>query len=155
MTTQIPDVIYYQDRRRQLMATPLEAYFQQGAARPDIDGSFSALWRGYIATWRLDEGHLYLVHLKPGMADGAKFTVGTLFPGQGRRVFASWFTGRLRIAEGRCLASMSGGFMSAHEREILVEVVGGQAVETRILDLAFLMPEDWPDEVMGEGWCLA
>lgn len=155
MTSQIPDVIYYRGRRRQLMATPLESYFEKGAARPELDRSFSELWRGYIATWRLDEGRLYLVHLKPGMDGGAKLTIGTLFPGQGRRVFAFWFTGRLRIAEGRCLTSISGGFMSAHERETLVEVVGGRAVATRVLDLASLTPEEWPSDVMSEGWCLA
>lgn len=151
MTTQIPDLIYYGGRRRDLMATPLEAYFER-AERPDFNCSFSACWRGYIATWRLDHDRLYLVHLKPAMDEGAKLTVGTLFPGRGRQVFASWFTGRLRIPEGRCLASMEGGFMSAHEQETLVEIVDGIVVESRVLDLALILQEYWPAEVMGEGW---
>ena len=151
MTTQIPDLIYYGGRRCDLMTTPLEAYFE-GAERPDINCSFSACWRGYIATWRLDDNRLYLVHLKPALDDGAKLAVGKLFPSGGRRVFASWFTGQLRIPEGRCLASMEGGFMSAHERETLVQVVDGQAVETRVLDLAAIPESDWPAEVMVDGW---
>jgi hypothetical protein len=152
VTTQIPDLIYYgSGRRRDLMATPLEAYFER-TERPDFNCSFSACWRGYIATWRLVDGRLFLVHLKPAMDEGTKLSVGTLFPGHGRRVFASWFTGRLRIPEGRCLAFMDGGFMNAYERETLVTVAKGVAVETRVLDLAATPESDWPAEVMGEGW---
>jgi hypothetical protein len=81
-----------------------------GIARPELNCTYSALWRGYIATWRLVERQLFLVYLRPGMADGPKLTLGTVFPRQGRRVFASWFTGRLRISEGRCLEWLEGGF---------------------------------------------
>lgn len=152
MTCQIPDTIYYQGRRLQLMATPLEAYFEQGAARPELDCNYSALWRGYIATWRLVDGLLLLVHLRPGMADAPKLTLGTVFPGQGRRVFASWFTGRLRITEGRCLASLEGGLMNAHERETLVEIAEGRIISERTLDLAAIPMAAWPAEVLGDGW---
>jgi len=152
MTSQIPDTIYYQDRRCQLMATPLEAYFAMGVARPELNCTYLALWGGYIATWRLVDGQLFLVHLRPGMADAPKLTLGMVFPGQGRRVFASWFTGRLRIPDGRCLASWDGGFMSAHERETLVEITEGRATSVRDLDLAALPLSLWPAEVMGDGW---
>lgn len=152
MTSQIPDTIYYRDRRCDLMATPLEAYFERGAPRPELDCSYSALWRGYIATWRLVDEQLFLVYLRPGMADAPKLTLGTVFPGQGRRVFASWFTGRLRIPEGRCVASWEGGFMSAHERQTLVEVQGGRVASERTRDLASIPRASWPAEVMGDGW---
>lgn len=151
MTSQIPDTIYYQGRRCQLMATPLEAYFEQGAPRPELDCSYSALWRGYIATWRLVGGQLFLVHLRPGMVDAPRLAIGSLFPGQGRKVLASWFTGRLRISAGRCLASLDGGFMSAHERETLVEVQDGRIISERTLDLASIPMAVWPAEVMGNG----
>ncbi|MBB3955293.1 hypothetical protein [Novosphingobium sediminicola] len=152
MTSQIPDTIYYQDRRCDLMATPLEAYFEQGPARPELDCSYSALWRGYIATWRLVEGRLFLVYLRPGMADGPKLTLGTVFPGQGRRVLASWFTGSLRISEGHCQEWLEGGFMNAHERETLVEIAEGWVISERTLDLASIPMAAWPAEVMGDGW---
>lgn len=152
MTSQIPDTIYYQGRRCQLMATPLEAYFEQGAARPELDCTYSALWRGYIATWRLVDGQLFLVHLRLGMADAPKLTLGTVFPGQGRRVFASWFTGRLRIPEGRCLASWEGGFMSAYERETLAEVQDGRVISERTLGLAAIPRVAWPAKVIASGW---
>lgn len=120
MTMQIPDLIYYEGRRRELLATPLEAYFEQTGGRPAIESSYSALWRGYIATWRLEAGRLFLVHFKPGMTDGPKFTLSTLFPGQGRRVSAAWFTGDLPIATGRS------------QGVVLVEVVAGLALCTRM-----------------------
>lgn len=152
MTSQIPDTIYYQGRRCQLMATPLEAYFEQGAPRPELDCSYSALWRGYIATWRLEGGQLFLVHLRPGMPDAPRLAIGSLFPGQGRKVLASWFMGRLRISAGRCLASLDGGFMSAHERETLVEIQNGRVISEHALDLASIPMAAWPAEVMGDGW---
>lgn len=152
MTSQIPDAIYYEGRRCKLMASPLEAYFEQGAPRPELDCSYSALWRGYIATWRLEGGLLFLVQLRPGMADAPRLTIGTLFPGQGRKVLASWFTGCLRIAAGRCLASLQGGFMSTHERETLVDVLAGRVIAERTLDLAAIPMAAWPAEVMGNGW---
>ncbi|NOW45708.1 hypothetical protein FHW96_001863 [Novosphingobium sp. SG751A] len=152
MTSQIPDAIYYLGRRCQLMATPLEAYFERGAARPELDCSYSALWRGYIATWRLEGGQLFLVHLRPGMADAPRLTIVTLFAGQGRKVLASWFTGRLRIPAGRCLASLDGGFMSAHEHETLVDVLEGRVIAERTLALAAIPMAAWPAEVMGDEW---
>lgn len=152
MTSQIPDIIFYQGRRCDLVATPLEAYFEHGAARPELDCSYSALWRGYIATWQLVDGQLFLVHLRPGMADAPRLSIGSLFPGQGRKVLASWFTGRLRIPAGRCLLSLDGGFMSAHARETLVEVQDGRVVFERTLDLASIAMATWPAEVMGDGW---
>lgn len=151
MTAQLPDVIYHEGRRRKLMATPLEAYFEQGSQRPSLDHSHSALWRGYIGTWRLENEQLFLVHLRSAGA-GSRLTLAMIFPEAKRRVFAAWFTGRLRIPEGRCLAALDGGFMSAHKRETLVEVTKGRTTAVRVLHLGTLPPALWPAEVMGNGW---
>lgn len=152
MTIQVPDLIYYEGRRRELYATPLESYFDRGGVRPAMESSYSALWRGYVATWRLEGNRLFLVHLAPGIADSTKLTVGTLFPGQGRRVLATWFTGRLRIGHGRCVAPLHGDGWSARERETLAEVVAGRAVAFRLLDRAISPCEEWLDEVPDADW---
>jgi hypothetical protein len=55
-------------------------------------------------------------------------SLDTLFPAAHGRVFAAWYTGRLRIDEGELLDYQHAGFASTYEFTRLIEVRGGQVI---------------------------
>jgi hypothetical protein len=59
-----------------------------------------------------------------------------LFPGKvsDGRVFASWFTGELRIPEGNLLRYVHMGFGSVHEQERFIRVEAGIIISERVID---------------------
>jgi hypothetical protein len=63
MTAQATDILHYDGDEYQLHSEPLEDYFEQNPPRPEIEATCTACGRGYIATWRIKEGKLYLTHL--------------------------------------------------------------------------------------------
>ncbi len=83
----------------------------------------TACWRGYQGTWEIRGGRFYLVGLR------GRYELR----GEGP-VFADWFTGALRIPEGKMLQYVHMGFGSVYEREIHVRVQNGIVLESRSID---------------------
>jgi hypothetical protein len=102
MFSQANDILIYRDRQFQLASFPLEAYLSERCMAPDLFGRCAA-WRGYVATWTVDDGWLFLSSLAGSWADGASLQLQDLFPVTGARTFAAWHSGELRAwrAEGR------------------------------------------------------
>lgn len=64
MTKQEPDIIYMEGKKRKLLTHPLEAYWNVRRKKP-VFTLFSVLcWRGYIATWNITGGQLFLADIK-------------------------------------------------------------------------------------------
>jgi hypothetical protein len=99
MFSQANDVLIYRDRQYQLASFPLEAYFEGHAMAPDLFGRCH-VWRGYVATWTIDDGWLFLSSLAGSWADGTSLQVQDLFPLTGSRTFAAWHSGALRAWRG-------------------------------------------------------
>ena len=72
------------------MYRTLNDYFLLSGAPPPFESNSSALWRGYIGSWEINERRLYLVELEGVLEDGTDVTLGTLFPDFPERVFAHW-----------------------------------------------------------------
>lgn len=109
-----------------MCTTPLDNYFALGGRWPDFDTRYSTmLWRGYIGSWEILKGRLYLVGLSGRLHDGAEVRLATVFPGFSERVFAHWYCGTLRIPQGRLLKSVRQGFASRYERDLLIDVEQG------------------------------
>lgn len=132
-TAQMPDVLVLGGRRRELWTNPLESHpaAESGAFVVEREGFVTNNWRGYVATWVIDGDRLYLTGLEaPYPEDGQgeeKADLAKLFPGQynGGRVHADWFTGELRVPDGKMIDYVHMGYGSTFTREILIAVEKG------------------------------
>lgn len=132
MTAQISESLYYQGENLRLCTNPLDSYFALGGARPDFADTSTALWRGYVGRWDIVDGRLYMVGLTATLTDGRPATLDTVFPGYGERVFAHWYTGTLRVPQGRRLKYVHMGYGSVHERDLLIDVARGVVTGTSL-----------------------
>lgn len=151
MTAQIPDYIPYKGEFRALYCNPLEAYFQQHSPRPEFPACSSACWRGYVATWKVNDNRLYLhalrseqherrVHDVDGPIMWATNDVSqdildvlVVFQDAEGDVLADWVTGELRIPDGEMLQYAHGGYGSVFERDIMLDVENGIVAGERIV----------------------
>jgi len=102
-TTQFSDILYLNGQKQSLDSLPLEPYYGPGGnPRPKFRAPNTATWRGYIATWEIDRGVLYLKTIR-AWTDRGEVGLETLFPGQKGPVPAIWFTGKLKVPQGKIL----------------------------------------------------
>jgi hypothetical protein len=132
MTTQIPERLLYQGQTLSMRANPLSQYFDMGGMKPRFECVCTALWRGYVGHWEILNDRLYLVELHATLADGTRASLATVFPDFPERVFAHWYSGRLRIPQGRYLQQLPMSYGSTHERDLFLEVERGVLVATHV-----------------------
>ena len=83
----------------------------------------TACWRGYIGTWEIKDGQLYLNEI-----------VGR-YRGSGNEPLpAKWFSGVLRIPQGNVIKPINMGFASVFEKEIHIKIEKGSVVKQREID---------------------
>jgi len=129
MTAQVHEKIRYQGKRMGLVSIP---HFPSGHPRIKIltdeeyglgifDKSIgsTACWRGYIGSWSIRRGKLYLTKL-----EGRFKLIGK------EAIFANWFTGELHIPKGRMLDYVHMGFDSVYEQEIILTLELGVVINT-------------------------
>ena len=65
-----------------------------------------------------------------------KVTLSTLFPDRARnnRVFADWYSGKLRVPDGKELQYVHMGYGSTYERDVIYTVKAGSIVSRRVVD---------------------
>ena len=89
------------DTLRMRRSFPLEQYFEQKGERTiggvQLQGTSSALRRGYIATWKLENDSLFLIHINIG----ADNSVNIKDEFGSDRVFAEWVNGNIQGEEAR------------------------------------------------------
>ena len=109
-TGQYPDLLIYKGETQSIFTNPLELYFDNQHPRPIGIFTFSctANWRGYVATWKIEENNLYLVKLVEGSCDenAREIPIAIIFPEHQAPIKASWFSGTLRIPLGKRLLIM-------------------------------------------------
>ena len=99
-TTQFSDIVYLNGQKHSLDSLPLEQYYGPKNPRPKFRAPNTATWRGYIATWEIDRGVLYLKAIRAWTGQ-RKVGLEALFPGQKGPVAATWFTGKLSGPPGQ------------------------------------------------------
>jgi hypothetical protein len=132
MTAQVHEKIRYQGRRMRLASCP---HFPKNHPRIKIltDEEFgvgifdktigsTACWRGYIGSWSIRRGKLYLTKLEGRFCIKGK-----------EAIFAEWFTGDLHIPKGGMLDYVHAGFDSVYEQEIILKVEQGVVINTEIV----------------------
>jgi hypothetical protein len=137
-TAQIPDELVYEGEKCMLFSEPLESYWGPGNPRPRFVPPHTANWRGYRASWEIAEGMLYLTGLRGqvGNPDGtlSQVTLAEIFPGNTGRVEAVWFTGTLRVPQGKQIRYTHMGYESMYERDLLIRLERGKVLSTSVID---------------------
>lgn len=133
MTTQTPEMLRYEGEDLETRSTPLEAYFALTGGKPFFDSICSAMWRGYVGRWEIVDGRLYLVELSGGtMNGGTEISLAAFFPGFPDRVFAHWYSGTIRLPQGRELESLHRRDYSIFERDLFLSLERGIVKSTRV-----------------------
>jgi hypothetical protein len=134
MTAQYSEHLIYQGKELTLCTQPLGPFLEFSANPLRFQYTSTALWRGYVGTWAIENDRLYLVKLSGNVVtDGQEHEVGleALFPGYPDGVFAHWFTGELRCPSGALLNYVHGGYESTYEIDTFFRVQRGVVLEER------------------------
>ena len=132
MTAQIAEKLCYEGREVSMCSEPLADYFALAGIDPGFQFTCTALWRGYVGTWEIRDGRLYLTGLSGTLKDGSDANVATFFPDYPGRVFAHWYSGKLRIPEGKMLEYVHMGYGSTYEEDLTVTVDRGVVTRTSV-----------------------
>jgi hypothetical protein len=139
-TAQYPERILLDGVEENMMATPLEDYWNESRPKPDsLSGTSTALWRGYIGTWKIEQNRLILLKLERRTmvrsADGGYEEGIEVIPKPAVLQVASddplpadWFSGVLRIARGKRLQRVHMGFGSVYEKDLYLFVNRGRLI---------------------------
>lgn len=145
MTAQMPDMIVIEGVDHALFSEPLEAYYQL-ERRPHFIPLHTANWRGYVASWEVRDGRLYLTKIAAKVCEVAmawncpqdqqrKVELVDLFPASAAEpVFADWFSGTLRVPLGALLENRHMGYESVYEFDLMLSVEKGRVVSTSARD---------------------
>lgn len=145
MTAQIGESLRYQGEWVSMCSEPLGDYFAMGGHQPEFLANCTALWRGYVGSWEIVAGRLYLVKLTGSLKDGTEASLETVFPGFAERVFAHWYCGTVRIPRGQRLHYRHMGYGSVYERDEMLEFERGVIRRTWIQYNGEAEPDPDPD----------
>jgi hypothetical protein len=130
-TTQFSDILYLNGQEYSLDSLPLEQYYNPENPRPKFRAPNTATWRGYIATWEIDRGILYLKAIRAWTYQG-EMSLEDLFPGQKGPVAATWFTGKLKVPQGKIIKPAVPH--PIYERYLTITVVKGKVISQEVID---------------------
>ena len=130
-TTQSSDILYLNGQKHSLESLPLEQYYGPGNPRPKFRAPNTATWRGYIATWEIDRGVLQLKAIR-AWTEQREVGLEDLFPGQKGPVAATWFTGKLRVPQGKILKPAVPH--PIYEKYLMITVEKGRVVSQELID---------------------
>jgi hypothetical protein len=130
-TAQMPDELIYRGETLAIFTNPLESYFGRDNPRPEFISRVlcTACWRGYVATWKIENEKLYLVKMVEGSCSrtAPEIDVSKIF---GRRppIEAVWFSGVLTAPRGKLLSYVHMGYESRYEKSLLLTIDKGRLV---------------------------
>mgnify|MGYP001269009787 CR=1 FL=1 len=134
MTAQIPEKLFVRGVALELYDTPLIRYLKRlsRARRPRFAPESTALWRGYVGTWAIRDGWLWLDALEGWMWQGetiVEATLETAFPWVSGPLKATFLTGDLRCPEGARLIYRHAGFANTFERDRTFHIQRGKVID--------------------------
>jgi hypothetical protein len=132
MTAQIAEKLHYDGEAHAMCDNPLWEYFRLAGIEPNFESDCTALWRGYVGTWEILDGRLYLVGLNGTLKNGSTATVATFFPNNPERVFAHWYSGELRLPRGKMLKYVHMGYASVYEEDVFIFIDKGVVTHTEV-----------------------
>ncbi|MEQ9229545.1 MAG: hypothetical protein RIF46_02610, partial [Cyclobacteriaceae bacterium] len=141
-TPQVGDLLIYRGDTLVLFSNPLEEYIQLNNLHLDRGCNASSCNRGYIATWKIQDNKLVLIHIeKCGVLTSAGVISGLECEQEDSELvkffntkldeadfFADWVTDTLTSPNGRILKYVHAGYESLFEHEIHFEISNGLLV---------------------------
>ena len=101
--------------------------------QPKLFSPNTAINRGYIGTWFVQNGRLFLVRFKGYIEQGKEVDINFIFP-EKFKVFARWFDGNIKIPQGQILLSYNSGYCNLYEYDICLNFKSGRLISTSIID---------------------
>jgi hypothetical protein len=136
-TTQIEDKIYLEGQKHPLFTLPLEQHYGPHNPRPKFRAPHTACWRGYVAIWDIKDGVLYLKDIQAWTQQG-EVGLEALFPGTKGPVPATWFSGQLKVPEGKAVRRSVP--YPVYEKYRMITVEKGRVVRQEVIDNAGRVP---------------
>ncbi len=148
-TGQFGDRLVYDNDTLVIFSNPLEQYWKSGENRTlngkELSWTSTACYRGYIATWKIENDSLFLINLQDVSLKGESsmfglseivenFDLASEFGT--KRVYASWFTGEIRSQLGSMLSYIHAGYVSIFEKEKILNLKRG--VVSSITDTSYV-----------------
>lgn len=134
MTAQISDSLFYQGKQHQVYGEPLNAYLGQMKNCPRFQVASTALWRGYLCKWAIEDGKLFLLSLQGILENDEIASLRTLFPESSGRIHADWFSGILRLPQGRRIEYVHMPYASVYERDLFIRLQDGMVLEEELVE---------------------
>jgi hypothetical protein len=140
MAAQIGDKILYNGQIHSLASEPLSPYLYSNKIEKLFSGISSACYRGYCATWKIENKNIYLLNIespnskKDETTDGVDEPISAmnkLFPEQ-TEVFADWVNGKIKIQSGKVLQFVNKGYESVYEKDIFLRFENGVLVDEKV-----------------------
>ena len=135
MTAQAAEKLIYKGEQFSLCNEPLGSFIQSNRLPFKFEVTSTALWRGYIGTWTIEQERLYLIAIQGSIG------MEKLFPGFAHGVFAHWYTGTLRCPQGALLKYVHGGFGSVYEEDLFLDVSKGVMANERLVRNSTAAPD--------------
>ncbi|MDL2315403.1 leucine-rich repeat domain-containing protein, partial [Bacteroidales bacterium OttesenSCG-928-C19] len=120
--------LLFEGKEYQMATEPLSQYLQ---TRSDIkfNHSLPELYRGYIGKWEVREGELFLIEFEEAYIEWYIYVdLKYVFPDKDE-VFASWFTGIVRIPMGDMLKYVPRGYDSIYEMDMILTFKKGILID--------------------------
>ena len=132
MTIQAADILSYNGKKTTIATEPLKPYLE---TRSDVGFIYktTALVRGYIGRWEIKNNKLILVSLLGFIENNKQVDLNYLFPNQ-TEVFASWYSGDIRIPEGKLLERINVGYASVFEKDRILSFEKGILINETVID---------------------
>ncbi len=130
-TTQFSEVLYLNGEKYPLQSLPLEPYYGPENPRPKFRAPNTATWRGYIGTWEIDQGVLYLKTIRAWTEQG-EVGLETLFPGRKTPIPATWFNGKLIVPQGKVIKPAVPH--PVYGKYLMIKLEKGRVVSQEVMD---------------------
>ena len=137
MTAQMTEHLIYKGEKLSLCEEPLRNYLETIRKDFKFQAPSTALWRGYIGTWSIENGRLYLIKLRGFVSESEEreeVTLKDLFPDFPDGVFAHWYTGEMRCPKGGLIDYVHGGYASTYEQDLFINVEKGVVLSERVVE---------------------
>ncbi|MBK8925630.1 MAG: hypothetical protein IPM74_06915 [Crocinitomicaceae bacterium] len=129
-TAQYGDLLIEGNDTSWIYCNPLEEYFEKKGSRSigneDFDSRYNctALWRGYVATWLIENDSLFLVRIQSNFCSNP-LDVSLIEEFGTNKVFAHWVNFSILKPEGEMLQYIHAGYMSIFEGMSYIEFLDG------------------------------
>ena len=134
MTVQTSETLIYEGQKLGMRTLPLDQFVAMGGTLPTFESDSTMLHRGYIGTWEIIGGRLYLTRISGFLANGWTAHLHDVFPDFLDRVFAHWYTGTLIAPQGERVNHHHDPYRPIREWDLLFEIERGHLTGTRVRD---------------------